>query len=125
MLEPDERLSEALLDATVLDVVPVQMIDPELRRSLGNRIGRGRNLTGSRASLHAIVGKGGVYRAGLGIGVGVVKMVVGVAAVKKNGLLDQPLAEHLRQEVHVFLSAARTDGDMVHACYQRHNPILP
>src|SRR5437879_3178218 len=39
MLEAHEGLPETLLDAAVRDLVPVQMIDPELRRSLRNRVG--------------------------------------------------------------------------------------
>ena len=37
------------------------------------------------------------------------------AAVEQHGLLDQPLAYDLRQEIDIFLRAARAQGDVMKA----------
>jgi len=40
-------------------------------------------------------------------------VIVGKAAVHQDGLLDEPLAHHAREEVHVFLGPAGAGGDVV------------
>jgi hypothetical protein len=40
---------------------------------------------------------------------------VRIAAVKKHRLFDQTLAYNLSEKVYVFLGAARTNRDVVHA----------
>src|SRR5208337_1361130 len=53
-------------------------------------------------------------------GVGIIQVVMGVASVKKDGLLNQPLPKDLRQKIYVFLGSRCTNGDVVEARYQGH-----
>ncbi len=51
-------------------------------------------------------------------------MIVGVAPVEQHGLFDQPLPEHLRAEVDVFLGAGGTQRDVMKTLDSGH-VILP
>ena len=69
----------------------------------------------------ALVREGRHDRADFRVGVGVIQVVVGVAAVEEHGLLDEPLAHHLRQKVDVLLSTRRTERDVMEAFHEiRH-----
>ena len=83
------------------------------------------DLARSRTARHALIGEGGVNRTRLRTGVRVIQVVMGVASVKKNGLLDQPLPKDLRQEIYVFLGSRCTNGDVVEARYQGHVALPP
>ena len=113
MREPDERLSEALLNPAVLDLVPLQVVLPEWQRALRHRVGCSRNLAGSRSPGDPPIGERRQHRADLGVRVAVIEVVVRVPAVEEDRLLDQPQAEHLRDEVDVLLRAARAQRDVV------------
>jgi hypothetical protein len=48
-------------------------------------------------------------------------MVVRIATVEEDGLLDEPLAHHLRQKVDILLSTRRTERDVMEAFHEiRH-----
>src|SRR5579871_189163 len=96
MAEAEEGLAETLLLATMRDFVAIQMLNPELDGSLRNRVSGGFDLAGTWTAWNALIREGGVHRAGLAVRVGIIQVIVSIAAVKEDGLLDQPLAEHLR-----------------------------
>jgi hypothetical protein len=52
-------------------------------------------------------------------------MVVSVAAIKEDGLLDHALAKNLRLEVDVFLRASHAYGHVMDTLYERHGPLPP
>ena len=95
------------------DPVPVQVIQPEWKRSGTYRVDSGLNLARTRAALYPVIGKRGHGRSRLGLSVGVIEVVVSVAAVKQNGLFDQALTDHLREEIDVFLRTAGADHNVV------------
>ena len=51
-------------------------------------------------------------------------MVMGVAPVKENRLLDEPLTGDCRLKIDVFLGAARAYGDVMDSSYKRHISYL-
>ena len=61
----------------------------------------------------ALVREGRQDRTDLGVRVGVIEVIVGVAAVEQHRLLDEPLGEHLREEVEIFLGTAGEIGHTV------------
>ena len=119
MPEADERLAEALLDAAVIDVVARQVIGPERQRTFRHRVGGRRDLSGAWPSRNPSVGERRQNRSDFRVGVRVIQMVVRVSAVEQDGLFDQPKAEHLREEVDVFLRAAGAERDVVDAANDR------
>ncbi len=125
MAEPDELLSEALLDAAMLHLVMRQVLVPELGGALLYRISGGLDLARSRTARHALIGEGGVNRARLRARIRIIQVVMGVASVEKDGLFDQPLPKDLRQEIYVFLGSRCTNGDVVEARYQGHGALPP
>ena len=121
MREPDERLSEALQNPAVLDLVPVQMVLPEWQRAFRHRVGGGRDLARTRSTRDPPIRKRRQDQSDLGVRVAVVEVVVRVAAIEEDRLLDQPQAEHLRDEVDVLLRAVRAQRDVVQAFHEiRH-----
>src|ERR1700733_13131431 len=120
MIEADVLLPEALLNAAVLHLVTVQMVEPEFRRAFRNGVRRGLHLPGTLVPSHTSIRKGGVDRPWFCIRVRVIEMVVGVAAVKENGLLDHALPKNLRLKVDIFLSARDADGHVMETFYERH-----
>jgi hypothetical protein len=44
-------------------------------------------------------------------------MIVRIAAIEQNGLLDQTLSGHLDHKIDIVLRAANADGDVVNASY--------
>src|SRR4029077_16557991 len=96
MFEADKSLAESLLGAAVPYIVPLEMINPELSRPFRDRISCRLNLARARAALHALIRESCVHGAWLGIRVGVIKMIVCIAAVKKHGLLNEPLPRYFR-----------------------------
>ena len=125
MVEPDELLSEPLLDAAMLHLVMRQVLVPEFGGALLHRIGGGLDLARSRTARHALVREGGVNRTRLRVGVRIIQVVMGIASVKKNGLFDQPLPKDLRQEIYVFLGSRCTNSDVVETRYQGHVALPP
>ena len=115
MLEANEGVPKALLLAAVRHFVPVEMLDPERDGTLRHGVGGSLNLPGTFAARNALVRKRRHHRAGLGIRVCVVQVIVRVAAVKQDGLFDQALSDNLREKVNVFLGATGTNCDVVHA----------
>ena len=113
MPEANVVLAEPLLNPTVLDLVTIQMVHPERRRALRGRECRRRDLARSDAAGDAPVRKRRQHRANLGVRVGVVQMIVSVAAVEQDRLLDQALAEDFRDEVDVLLRAAGAQRDVM------------
>ncbi len=105
--------------------MPIQVLEPEFDRALRHRIGGGLDLSGTLAASHASIGKGGVDGTGLGVRVRIIQMIVSVAAIKQDGLLDHALAENLRLEVDVFLRAAHTYGHVMDTFYEGHFPLPP
>src|ERR1700683_1600313 len=102
-----------------------QVLVPELGGPLLHRVSSGLDLARSRTSRHALIGKSGVNRTRLRVGVRVIQVVMGIASVKKNGLFDEPLPKDLRQEIYVFLGSRCTNGDVVEARYQGHVALPP
>ena len=43
-------------------------------------------------------------------------MVVGITAIKQNGLFDEPLAGYLREKIDVFLGAGGAHSDVMNTC---------
>ncbi len=125
MIEANELLSKAFLNAAILDLVPIQMFEPEFDRALGHRIGGRLDLSGTLTASDASIRKGGVNRARLRVRVRIVQMIMSVAAIKEDGLLDHALAENLRLEVDVFLRASYTYGHVMDTFYERHGPLPP
>src|SRR5580704_13187033 len=125
VIEPDELLSEPLLDAAVLHLVVRQVLVPELGGPLLHGISSGLDLARPWAARHALIREGGVHRARFRVGIGVIQVVMGVSSVKKNGLFDQPLPKDLRQEIYVFLGSRCTNSDVVEARYQGHVALPP
>ena len=77
MMEADECFwPNRSCDAAVFDLVPVEMIDPELQRTLRHGVDGGLNLAGTRAPWHALVRKRRHDRADLCVRVGVVEVIV-------------------------------------------------
>src|SRR6185437_5428877 len=101
MIKADEFLSEPFLNTAVLHFVAVQVFQPEFQRAFRDRVCGSLNLTGTLAAFHASIRKGGVNRARLGIRIGIIKMIVGIAAIEENSLLDHALAKNLCLEVDI------------------------
>src|SRR5437762_14229502 len=113
MLEPDERLPETLENPAVFDLVAVEMFLPEFARAFRRSVRRGGNLPGTLAARYPFVRKRGRDGADLGVGVGVVEMIVGVAAVKQHRLFDEPLTKNLGAEIDIFLGAGGAQSDVM------------
>ena len=113
--EPDELLAETLLDAAVVDGVPLQVVSPERERVLRHDVGRRLDLPRPDASRHPLVREGGHHRSDFRVRVRVIQVVMRVAAVEQHGLLDQPVTDDLRHEVEIFLGAADAYRDVVNA----------
>src|ERR1700730_6520187 len=124
MFEADKSLAKTLLGAAVLDVVPLEMIQPELRGPLRDGISSGPNLARAGTSLHALIRERCVDGARFRIGVGVIQMVMGIAPVKKNRLLDKALTRYGSLKINVFLGAAGADGDVMDSGDKRHISYL-
>src|ERR1700744_2968180 len=88
MVEPDELLSEPLLNAGMLHFVVRQVLVPEFGGALLHRIGGGLDLARSWTARHTLVGERGVNRSRLRVGIGVIQVVVGVTSIKKDGLFN-------------------------------------
>jgi hypothetical protein len=116
MFEVDEVLAEAFMDAAMDDPMFIQVIDPEGQGSFGDGIDGGLDLARPGTALDPLVRKSRHDGAGLGFAVGVIEVIVRVAAVKQNGLFDQTLSDHLGKEIDVFLRAAGTGGDVMQPC---------
>ena len=52
-------------------------------------------------------------------------MIVCIAAVKKHGLLNEPLPRYFRLKIDVFLRPARAHGDVMDSYDKRHISYLP
>ena len=115
MDEADVGMSEALLLAAVRNLVPVEVLNPEGNRPLRDGVCRRLNLAGALAARHALVRERRHHRAGLGVRVGVIHVIVRITAVEQNRLFDQPLAYHLGEKVYIFLSSTCTNCDVVDA----------
>src|SRR5580704_14882173 len=83
VIEPDELLSEPLLDTAVLHLVVRQVFVPELGGPLLHRIRGGLDLTRSRTAGHALVREGGVHRARFRVGIGVIQVVMAYRPSKR------------------------------------------
>ena len=105
MIEAQILRSEAFLYALIGNIVPLDMFLPEFDGAFGDAVGRGLNLAGAGAALHAVEREGGINRAGLAVRVCIIQMIVSKAAVEKDGLLDQTLPADLRHKIDVFLGA--------------------
>src|SRR6202034_1058506 len=125
MVEANELLPETLLNPGVFHFMAIELFDPEFHRAFRHGVGGGLNLAGTRAALHASIRKGGVHGAGLRVRIRIVQMIVGVAAIKQDGLLDHALAENLRLEVDIFLRSSDTYGHVMDTLYKRHGPLPP
>ena len=127
VLESDVLLTEALLNAGVLNLVLIEMVFPERQRAFGRRIRSGRDLARALTSSLLAVGERSHHRAWLGVRIGVVQMVDRNGAVHQNGLLDHPQTDYLREKIDVLLGSACTRGDVVDACYvilHRSSPVV-
>jgi hypothetical protein len=108
MLEMEKALAEPFMDTPMNDAMPIQMIHPERQRALGYGVNCRLYLSRARTALHPFIGKGRHYRAWLGPAICVIQVVMGVAAIEQNGLLDEPPAHDLGKEIDIFLSVRRT-----------------
>src|SRR5215469_15545815 len=116
MRKPHICVSESFLRSAVRYVVFLQVIDPERNRSLRHGVCRRLNLSRTLSAGYALVRKRRHHRARLGIRVCVVQVVVCVATVKQNRLLDESLSDYLRKKVDIFLCPAGTHRNVVYAC---------
>src|SRR5579862_8047969 len=113
VLEVDEGLSEAFVDSAMHHPVFIEVVDPESEGSLRHRVDRRLNLAGARTALNAPIGEGGHHRTRLGFAVGVIQVIVGVAAIEEYGLFNQALADDSGKEVDILLGAACAGCDVV------------
>ena len=113
--EVQRLLAETLALPGDLGVVALEMLLPEFQRAERHRIAGRVDLAGPApaGNAHLREREGGRDRADLGIRVGVVEVVKRDRTVEQDGLLDHALADHLREEVDVFLRTPDTAGDMV------------
>src|SRR5581483_1831330 len=113
MFEMDEFLSKALMDSAMHNAVAIQMVHSEWKNSFRYRVDDALDLLGSGAPFHALVGKRSHHRAGLGVPVGVIEVIMRVAAVEQDGMLNEPLTHHLGEEVQILLRAGGACCEMV------------
>ena len=123
MVEADHLIAEQFA-LFVLEAVFLKMIAPKLRCALGNGVDRITDLPRAGTSLHAAIREGGEYRTRFGVRVRIIQMIVREAPVKKNGLLDQSLTQHLGAEIKILLRPGGAQSDMVETFYQRHRENL-
>ena len=116
MTKANVLASEAFLDGVVFHRMPCQVLGPKTKRPFRYGVGGGGDLSGPLAAPDPLIGEGGHDRAGVGVRVGVVQMIVGVSAVEENGLFEQPLTNHPRDEIKVFLRTAGAQRDVMDSC---------
>src|SRR5437588_4324729 len=110
--------AESFLHAAVFGAVAIEVLSPERDRSVRNGVAGAGELTGAGAPRLARVRKTGRDGTHVGIGVAVIEVIDGNVSVHQDGLLDQPLAEYLSEEVDVLLRAAGAQRDVVNALNQ-------
>src|SRR6185503_5427876 len=115
--------AEPLLNAGVTDAIAVEVRRPEGGRPHRDGKAGHADLTGAAPSGTAAVREAGQDRTGIGVGVAVIEVVNGNAAVHEDGLLHEALAEDLREEVHVLLCPAGTERDVMDAVQPRVHSI--
>src|SRR5262245_14644803 len=107
--------AESFLHAAVFGPVSIEMVFPKRDRSIRNGVAGAGQLTGPCAPRLARVRKTRRDRTDVGVGVAVVEVIDRDVSIHQDGLLDQPLPQHLGKEVDILLGAARAQRDVVNA----------
>src|SRR3954453_4039596 len=115
VIEYDELLAEALLDAIVLGLVAIEMLNPKIQRVRRHAVDHALHLAGAAASLPADlpIRKGGADRPRRSRLIGVVQVVDWVGSIEEYRLLDHALPDNLGEEVDVFLCSADAGRQVV------------
>ena len=110
--------AKPLLNAAVLGAVRLAVRLPERRRPQRDRIAGAGKLAGAGATRLARVRKCRGNGAHVGVAVPVIQVVDRDGAVHQHRLLHEALAEHLGEEVQIFLCASGTQRDVMNALHE-------